>query len=115
MKTNGFRPSKAEMLAALIEGTANQSHTLPTVQRSHRFPLHIFTQIEKLAKQGNVPASLIINELLECGLDAVKKELPSELVTQLRYLTDEDRQKKTTMERFDSEEYRKINAKKSRA
>lgn len=115
MTKEEYRPSKVEMLASLIAGTANQSHTMATVQRSHRFPLHIFTQIEKLALRANVPISVIINELIECGLDAVKKELPPDFVQELRFFTDEDRKKRTVIDKFDSESYRAKTVKKRKA
>ena len=71
-------PSKAEFLASLITGNASLGQHTATIQRSHRFPAHLFWQIENMARMGGVPISLIINQVLECGLDAVIKELPEE-------------------------------------
>ena len=36
-----------------------------------------------------MPVSLIINELLECGLEAVKKELPEDIVNKMTLLREE--------------------------
>ncbi|RFC35667.1 MAG: hypothetical protein DID92_2727744051 [Candidatus Nitrotoga sp. SPKER] len=76
-------PSKAEMLAELVIGNTDLMDTGATVQRSHRFPLHIFVQIENMANMAKVPVSVIVNQLLDCGLDAVSKELPKDIVKQL--------------------------------
>lgn len=57
------------------------------IQRSHRFPAHLFVQIENLARLGDVPVSLIINELIECGLEAVRQQLPADQVEQLTWMT----------------------------
>ena len=71
-------PSKAEFLASLITGNASLGQHAATIQRSHRFPAHLFWQIENMARMGGVPVSLIINQVLECGLDAVLRELPED-------------------------------------
>jgi hypothetical protein len=80
-------PNKAEFLAQLITGQAGFELITSSVQRSHRFPLTIYTQIENLAQLGDVSISVIINQLLECGLEAVIKELPPDMarkVTMIR-------------------------------
>ncbi|PTQ78878.1 hypothetical protein C8R26_101194 [Nitrosomonas oligotropha] len=82
-------PNKAEFLAQLITGDAGMEGRTVSVQRSHRFPLHIYTQIENLARIGKMPASVVINELLECGLEALIKELPPEVVKQARFTKEE--------------------------
>lgn len=109
-----YRPSKVEMLASLVSGTANQSHTMATVQRSHRFPVYLFDQIENLAKHGNVPVSLIINELIECGLEALKQELPEDVLQRIVLVTDAQMKRPTITEKFDSNEYRAAKKGKSR-
>ena len=76
-------PPKARIFADLIAGYVNYSSAGATVQRSHRFPLFYFTQIENLARIGGVPVSLVINQLIECGLDAVKQELPAKIVEEM--------------------------------
>lgn len=82
-------PSKAEFLSQLITGDAGMESRSASVQRSHRFPLHIYTQIENLARIGKMPASVVINELLECGLEALIKELPPEVAQQARFTREE--------------------------
>lgn len=82
-------PPKAKFLAALIQGNASIGMHGATVQRSHRFPLRIFTQIENMARMGGVPVSLIINQVLECGLDAVLKELPVETANEVLLISAE--------------------------
>lgn len=86
MSGDNYEPTKLEILAALVTGSASLESRSASVQRSHRFPLHIFTQIENLARIGEVPVSLIINELLECGLEALLKELPTEVAEQVRLI-----------------------------
>jgi hypothetical protein len=100
-------PTKAEMLAALVTGHGEQSHAMATVQRSHRFPLHLFIQMENLAKHADVPVSLIINELIECGLDALRQELPEEVSQSVFRITrDQMDRPGAREERFDSKQYR---------
>jgi hypothetical protein len=83
MSTERSEPTKAQMLAALVTGGAGMSAVHATVQRSYRIPLHVFTQIENLANVAQVPVSVIVNELLVCGLDAVGKLLPPDIVKQV--------------------------------
>jgi hypothetical protein len=96
MTDEHYEPTKAEFLADLLQGSATYGSTMATVQRSHRFPMHIFIQIENMARMGNVPVSLIINQLLECGLEAVIKELPEEQA-ELIYRASEDQIKLKTV------------------
>ncbi len=87
MTNEKYVPSKAQILSDLVGGYASVYETSAAVQRSHRFPSYLFTQIENLARLGKVPVSLIINQLIECGLEAVKKELPEETAKQLTFST----------------------------
>jgi hypothetical protein len=50
MVNDNYEPTKAEILAGLVTGDASLLSMTATVQRSHRFPLHIFTQIENMAR-----------------------------------------------------------------
>ena len=86
MSDEYYKPSKAELLANLVTGNGSMSQAGAAVQRSHRFPLHIFIQIENMAKMAGVPVSVCINELLDCGLEAVRKKLPEEALGQLNYV-----------------------------
>jgi len=76
-------PTKAEMLAALVSGNASISSSGATIQRSHRFPLYLFIQIENMSRAAEVPVSVIINQLIECGMEAVRQELPEQILEQL--------------------------------
>lgn len=87
MPEEQYIPTKAEFLADLVTGNASYTSVMGSVQRSHRFPIHIFAQIENLARMGGVPVSLIINQLLECGLDAVLHELSEEVAAQVRLIS----------------------------
>lgn len=80
--------TSAKQLATLLRGKAKTEWIGASVQRSHRFPCHIFGQIENMAKMSNHPVSTIIDLLLEAGLESVKKELPSELLDQVEVLSD---------------------------
>ena len=71
------------------------------MQRSHRFPVMLFTQIENMARMGSVPVSLIINQLLGCGLEAVKKELPEQVVKELSFITQEQVERPTKSSKVD--------------
>lgn len=93
-----YIPSKAEVLAGLVTGTVAMSQSMATVQRSHRFPLHLFVQIENMARMGGVPVSLIINELIECGLEAVKQELPEDVAQEVARATKEQIDRPTVTE-----------------
>lgn len=79
--------SAAAMLASLVTGSGQSMHAEATVQRSHRFPLHLFAQMENLAHMGKVPVSLIINQLIESGLQAVKRELPADVIKKMTLIT----------------------------
>jgi hypothetical protein len=106
-------PSKAEMFAALVTGHGESAYTMASVQRSHRFPVHVFAQIENLAKMGGVPVSMIINELLDCGLDALKAELSDEEVAKVTLLSEEQVNRATVTDKADSKAYRASRKRKS--
>ncbi len=89
MSTQNELPNKAEFMAQLITGEAGMESRTSSVQRSHRFPLVIYTQIENLAQIAKVPISVIINQLLECGLEALTKELPPEVAKQVKIIKEE--------------------------
>jgi len=84
-----YEPTKAEHLAGVIAGTANTSTSMATVQRSHRFPLHIFVVIENLAKKADCSVSAMINQLLEVGMESLLKELPQEIAQEIHHVTQE--------------------------
>jgi hypothetical protein len=106
VSSNRDEPSKAEMLAALVAGTADESYSTVSIQRSHRFPLLLFIQIENLAKQANVPVSVIINELIECGLEALREELPEDMAVGINRVSKAQANRPTISDRFDSKKYR---------
>lgn len=87
MTNERYMPTKAQILSDLVAGYASIYETSGAIQRSHRFPSYLFTQIENLARLGKVPVSLIINQLIECGLEAVKKELPEETAKEIIFST----------------------------
>lgn len=102
MSEDRYEPTKAEQLANLVSGSATSSYTGATVQRSHRFPLHIFIQIENMARMGNMPVSVCINELLGCGLEAVRKELSKEALEELTLVSKEQIERPTKSVTMDS-------------
>lgn len=106
MSDERYEPTKAEMLAALVTRQGQHSYAMATVQRSHRFPMHVFVQIENLAKHADVPVSVVINELLDCGLEALLKELPEDVAQKVFTVTKDQMERPTKTERFDSKEYR---------
>lgn len=89
------QPTAAEHLANLVIGNGTSSYVGAAVQRSHRFPLQLFVQIENLAQMGNIPISMVINQLIEAGLDAVRKELPDEVLEKINHISAEQLQRKT--------------------
>lgn len=93
-------PTSAQILASLIKGRANFSSFHATVQRSHRFPLHVFSYLENMAEMSGAPVSVIINQVLEAGIEAVTKELPEEINAQLKCVSQAqlDRPMKTVNE-----------------
>ena len=99
-------PSKIEMLASLVTGHGESTYVMASVQRSHRFPVNVFAQIENLAKMGGVPVSMIINELLDCGLDALKAELSDEEIAKVTLLSNEQVYRPTVTDRANSKEYK---------
>jgi hypothetical protein len=99
-------PSKAEMLASLVTGKGETSFTAVSVQRSHRFPLHLFVQIENMARMGKVPVSVVVNELIAIGLDAAIKELPEDAARQVSRVTKDQIERPSVTDRFDSKRHR---------
>ncbi len=89
MTNEKYEPTQAEILASIVTGRGTSGYMGAAVQRSHRFPYHLFLQIENMANAGGVPVSIIINQLIECGLEAVKGKLPDEFVKQLSHVTKE--------------------------
>ncbi|MGC2456696.1 MAG: hypothetical protein WA435_01715 [Gallionellaceae bacterium] len=87
MAAEKYEPTKPELFARLVMGHLNMFEGAATVQRSHRFPVYYFNQIENLGHIARVPISVIINQLIDCGLEAVKKELPKDVVEQLNLVS----------------------------
>lgn len=87
--------SKADVLVDILNNQGEYFLKTNSVQRSHRFPEVLFIQIENLARIGKVPVSLIINELLDCGLEVVRQKLSKEIVDQLSLKTEECIKSKT--------------------
>lgn len=81
--------SNAEFLADMLNRRASFNSVGAAIQRSHRFPASIFWQIENMARMADVSVSTIINQLLECGLDAVKENLAEEQVREIQFVTPE--------------------------
>jgi hypothetical protein len=88
MTNNSYEPTEAGILASILTGSGSASYGGAAVQRSHRFPYHLFIQIENMAKIADAPVSAIINQLIECGLESVKKELPQNIVKQLTHISE---------------------------
>ncbi len=97
-----YRPSKVEILASLVTGNAKVSSTMAAVQRSHRFPLHLFTQIENMARMGGVPVSLVINELLDVGIEAIMKELTPEEAQKVQIMLPEQTERPMVTDRVNA-------------
>ena len=95
MSNEHYIPTSAEMLASLVTGNASMVDHQATVQRSHRFPSYLFNQIENMSRAADVPVSVIINQLIGCGLEAVKKELPEKIIRQLNTLTQKQAERPT--------------------
>ena len=87
--TKQFEPTKVQHLAGIIKGTASSSLFMASVQRSHRFPLHVFVVIENLAKKANCSVSAMINQILDVGVESIIKELPKEISQELHHVTQE--------------------------
>lgn len=81
--------TEAQILASLIKRNGSVSLFSASVQRSHRFPLHIFTQIENMARMANVSVSTIINQLLAAGVEAVHDNLTEEEIIEIRRVSQE--------------------------
>ncbi len=97
-----YIPTNTEFLVNLLTGDAQQSYVGATVQRSHRFPAHLFFQIENMARIGDVPVSLIINQIIECGLDAVMSQLPEDVANQIRQISPEQLERPMVTDRIEA-------------
>lgn len=106
MTEERYEPTPAEMLASLLKRNAGLEQVTATVQRSHRFPAHTFIQIENMARMANVAVSVIINQLLECGLQAVHQELSEDEIRQIHVVSKEqtERPMKTVRVKVKSKE-----------
>jgi hypothetical protein len=89
MTSEKYEPTQAEILASIVTGRGSSGYMGAAVQRSHRFPYHLFVQIENMANAGGVPVSIIINQLIACGLEAVRTKLPDDIVSQLSHTSKE--------------------------
>lgn len=89
MAINQNKPTEAEILASLIKRNGSMSMFSASVQRSHRFPLHLFTQIENMARMADVSISTIINQLLAAGLEAVNENLSEDEIKEIRFVSKE--------------------------
>jgi predicted DNA-binding protein len=89
MNTKPNELSNADILASIVRGSGKYGQAGGSIQRSHRFPVEMFARIENLADMGGVSVSLIINQLLACGIEAVEAKLPPEKVAQLNRLRPE--------------------------
>lgn len=78
MSENQYKPTEADILASLIKRSGRARMIGASVQRSHRFPLDIICKIENMALMADTSVSLIINQLLEAGIEAVKEKLTKE-------------------------------------
>lgn len=88
-------PSEAQLLASLIKRSGSIGMNMASVQRSHRFPLHIFVQIENMARMADVSVSTIINQLLSVGLEAVKENLTEDEISQITFIKPEQIERPT--------------------
>lgn len=89
MSVQGQNISEAQILASLIKRSGKAEKLSVTVQRSHRFPAHIFTKIENMARMSDVSVSMIINQLLEVGIESVYKNLTDEEMVQINNVSEE--------------------------
>jgi DNA-binding LacI/PurR family transcriptional regulator len=92
-----FYPTEAQILAGMIKRTASTGLSAASIQRSHRFPSHIFFQIENIAQMADVSVSAIINQLLAVGLEDVKKQLSDEEVQKIILISKEQSDRPTKM------------------
>ncbi len=81
--------TEAKMLAHTLIGNAESAVMSASVQRSHRFPLHVISKIENMAKMAGSTTSFMINRTLDAGLEAVFKELPENVRKELSVMTEE--------------------------
>ena len=89
MKFDQNRPSEAEILASIIKRNGSISMNMASVQRSHRFPLTIFTQIENMARMADSSVSTIINQLLAVGIEAVHDNLTQDEINEIKLISQE--------------------------
>ena len=101
MSDERYTPTSCEFLVDLLTGDASLSSAEARVQRSHRFPLYLFIQLENMAQMAGVPVSLIINQVLECGLEAVRQELPEDVVREIQAVKPEQLNRPTVTERVE--------------
>lgn len=78
-----YSPSKAEILAGLVTGNAAIEQYTSTIQKSHRFKFADLMFMENMAKKADCKLSVIINQVIEVGIDALSKELPEEVYREL--------------------------------
>ena len=110
-KENNMSNSKNEVtealiLASLIKRNGSIALYSASVQRSHRFPIHLFTQIENMARMANVSVSMIINQLLAAGIEAVQSNLTTEEINEIRKVSDEQMDRPFKQLKDESESFR---------
>lgn len=89
MTKKEFKPSEADILASLIKRSGKTEMVSASIQRSHRFPLHLFTKIENMARMADVSVSTIINQLIEVGIESVKLNLTDKEIEEINIISPE--------------------------
>lgn len=89
MQNESYKPTEAEILASLIKRSGHMEMASASIQRSHRFPLHLFTKIENMARMADVSVSAIINQLIEVGIESVKLNLSEKEIEEIDFISPE--------------------------
>ncbi len=87
MSNEKFEITGAQFLADMLNRSASIQANVASIQRSHRFPTHTFFKIENMAKMADVSVATIINQLIECGIESVYKELDEESKQKINIVT----------------------------
>lgn len=83
MPRDNEHPTNVQMLAALVAGTATIEVNTVLRPINYRIPLHVLASVDAMAEAAGKSRNFMLNELLELGVEAVQKALPSEVAPKI--------------------------------
>lgn len=78
MARKNEEPTNADMIAALVAGTATIEVKTLLRPINYRIPLHVLATVDAMAEAAGKSRNFMLTELLQLGVEAVEKALPTD-------------------------------------